>query len=73
MMRRMAERTLAEQLGGPLPEGIEALSEQHKQDLSAALREARHRQSKALAQAGEDSLKYVPALLRGAVRKVVGL
>jgi hypothetical protein len=69
----MAERTLADQLGGPLPDGIEALSDQHKQDLSTALRDARHRQAKALARAGEESLKYVPALLRGAVRKVVGL
>ncbi|WP_406641434.1 hypothetical protein [Amycolatopsis sp. WGS_07] len=69
----MAERTLAEQLGAPLPDGIEALSEQHKQDLSAALRDARHRQAQALARAGEESLKYVPALLRGAVRKAVGL
>ncbi|MBB4685892.1 hypothetical protein [Amycolatopsis jiangsuensis] len=69
----MAERTLADQLGGPLPEGIEALSEEHRQDLAAALRDARHRQAKALAHAGEEALKYVPALLRGAVRKAVGL
>ncbi|MGW7536659.1 hypothetical protein [Amycolatopsis sp. NPDC054798] len=69
----MAERTLAEQLGAPLPDGIESLSEQHKQDLAAALRDARHRQAHALARAGEESLKYVPALLRGAVRKAVGL
>ncbi|MEV6900937.1 hypothetical protein [Amycolatopsis sp. NPDC051372] len=69
----MAERTLAEQLGGPLPDGIEALPEDARQDLAAALRDARHRQAKALAQAGEDGLKYVPALLRGAVRKAVGL
>ena len=69
----MAERTLAEQLGGPLPEGIEALPEEQKRDLAEVLREARHRQAKALAEAGEEGLRYVPALLRGAVRKVVGL
>ncbi len=69
----MAERTLAEQLGGYLPVGIEALEEPERQDLANALHSARKRQAKALAEAGEEGLKYVPALLRGAVRKVVGL
>jgi HEAT repeat protein len=69
----MAERTLAEQLGGPLPEGIEALPEEQKRDLAEVLRDARRRQAKALGEAGEEGLRYVPALLRGAVRKVVGL
>ncbi|WP_410659002.1 hypothetical protein [Amycolatopsis sp. lyj-112] len=69
----MAERTLSGQLGGPVPAGIETLADDDKQDLSDALRDARHRQAKALAAAGEEGLKYVPALLRGAVRKVVGL
>jgi hypothetical protein len=69
----MAERTLAEQLGAPLPDGIDALPEADKRDLAEALREARHRQAKALGEAGEEGLRYVPALLRGAVRKVVGL
>ncbi|MEV4148099.1 hypothetical protein AB0J40_30840 [Amycolatopsis sp. NPDC049691] len=69
----MAERTLAEQLGGTLPGGIEALEEHERQDLADALRDARRRQAKALAEAGEEGLRYVPALLRGAVRKAVGL
>ncbi|ANN20271.1 hypothetical protein SD37_34865 [Amycolatopsis orientalis] len=69
----MAERTLSGQLGGPVPAGIEALADDEKQDLSDAVRDARHRQAKALAEAGEEGLKYVPALLRGAVRKAVGL
>ncbi|MEC3978935.1 hypothetical protein [Amycolatopsis sp. H20-H5] len=69
----MAERTLAEQLGGPVPDGIEALEEHEKQDLADALRDARRRQAEALGKAGEEGLKYVPALLRGAVRKAVGL
>ncbi|MFK0250504.1 hypothetical protein ACIQUM_37905 [Amycolatopsis azurea] len=69
----MAERTLSGQLVGPVPAGIEALADNEKQDLSDALRDARHRQAKALAEAGEEGLKYVPALLRGTIRKVVGL
>jgi hypothetical protein len=72
-MATMAERNLAEQIGKPLPAGIEALPEDEKQDLANALRAARHRQTAALAKAGEEGLKYVPAFLRGAVRKAVGL
>jgi hypothetical protein len=64
---------LADQLGGPLPEGIAALDDAAKQDLARALDDAQHRQTAALAKAGEEGLRYVPQLLRGAVRKVVGL
>jgi hypothetical protein len=66
-------RGLADQLGGTLPDGIEALDEAHKQVLAEALRGARRQQAVALSTAAEESLKYVPALLRGAVRKAVGL
>jgi len=66
-------RSLADQLGGPLPDGIAALDDAVKQDLAKALDHARRRQSAALVKAGEEGLRYVPALLRGAVRKVVGL
>lgn len=69
----MAARPLAEQLGGAVPAGIEALEPAEREDLAQALHDARKRQSMALAKAGEEGLKYVPALLRGAVRKVVGL
>lgn len=68
----MNERTLAEQLGS-LPGGIEALAEEHQRDLSRAVHDARRRQSAALAKAGDESLRYVPALLRPAIRKAVGL
>ncbi|GAB3473785.1 hypothetical protein [Amycolatopsis cihanbeyliensis] len=65
-------RPLAEQLG-PLPDGIAALDEEHQQALAEALRAARERQAAELATTAEESLKYVPALLRTAVRKAVGL
>jgi hypothetical protein len=68
----MNDRTLAGQLGG-LPEGVAALPDEYQQDLADALHEARRRQAKALAKAGNESLRYVPALLRPAVRKAVGL
>ncbi|GAA3851193.1 hypothetical protein GCM10022380_81510 [Amycolatopsis tucumanensis] len=69
----MAERTLAEQLGAEPPAGVAALDPAHQQDLADAVRSARRRQAAALAKAGNDALKFVPALLRPAVRKAVGL
>lgn len=68
----MNDRTLAAQLGG-LPEGVAALPVEHQQDLADALTEARRRQGRALAKAGDEALRYVPALLRPAIRKAVGL
>ncbi|WP_216214688.1 hypothetical protein [Amycolatopsis aidingensis] len=65
-------RPLDEQLG-PLPDGIATLPHEQRQELAEALRAARERQAAELATAAEESLKYVPALLRGAVRKAVGL
>ena len=63
---------LAGQLGD-LPESVAALPAEHQQDLADALREARRKQGAALAKAGDDALRHVPALLRPAVRKAVGL
>lgn len=68
----MANR-LAEVLGEAPPEGIRALSDERQQVLADAVRQARRNQAAALAKAGENSLKYVPAPLRGAVRKAAGL
>lgn len=65
--------SLSEQLGGRLPPGIEALSDEQHAVLAGAVRDARRRQAAALAHAGEESLRYVPPLLRGTVRKAVGL
>lgn len=72
-MGERPRRGLAEQLEGPLPAGIAALDESHQRDLADALRDARHQQAAALASASEEALGFVPPLLRGAVRKAVGL
>ncbi|PXY32591.1 hypothetical protein [Prauserella muralis] len=66
-------RDLAGLVGGPLPESIENLPDEHKRVLAEALREARRRQARALSEASEKSLSHVPFLLRGAVRKAAGL
>jgi hypothetical protein len=68
----MSGRTLAEQVG-ELPKGIEALPDEHRHDLADAVRAARHRQAAELAKAGDESLRFVPAPLRPAIRKAMGL
>jgi len=64
---------LGELLGARPPKGIEKLPEEQQHQLADTLQRARRAQAKALATAGEQSLRYVPAPLRGAVRKAVGL
>lgn len=66
-------KSLAERVDGELPEGIAALSAERRQWLSDALGEARREQGRELQAAAEDSLRFVPRLLRGPVRKAVGL
>ena len=63
---------LRAQLGGSAPESLRQLSADELADLSDAIRNARRRQGKALAEAGERALSHVPRLLRGPVRKIVG-
>ncbi|MGH3432149.1 MAG: hypothetical protein ACRDQB_04865 [Thermocrispum sp.] len=70
----MAERTpLTERVDGPLPAGVAALSDEHRQLLADAIGAARREQGLELAAAAENSLTYIPRLLRGPVRKAVGL
>ncbi|MPY84008.1 MAG: hypothetical protein GEV00_11950 [Actinophytocola sp.] len=68
-----ARRTLGERVTGELPDGIAALGEDDQQYLADALGAAKRSQREELAAAAEDSLRYVPKLLRGPVRKAVGL
>lgn len=68
-----AARTLSDQISGSLPAGIAALGPDDQQILADALRDARRRQAADLSEATEAGLKFVPALLRGTVRKAVGL
>lgn len=65
--------SLTEVLGASPPASIGALPEQQQRVLADVVRRARRNQAAALSKAGDDSLQYVPAPLRGAVRKAVGL
>ncbi|SFP04896.1 hypothetical protein SAMN05421810_101805 [Amycolatopsis arida] len=66
-------RDLAEQLGQEPPPGVAALPADQRELLATALADARRQQAAAIRAAAEESLRYVPALLRGAVRRAVGL
>lgn len=62
---------LSRELGGkPLPD-LGALEPDEIDALTQALRSARRNQQKQLQQAFEAALEHVPALLRGAVRKIL--
>jgi len=63
---------LRAQLGGTAPDALRRLSAAELTHLSQAIRGARRRESKAMAQAGERALGHIPRLLRGPVRKIVG-
>jgi hypothetical protein len=64
---------LEEELGSAVPDGLAGLGDADLQALAVALRDARRRHRAALDEAIEAGLGDVPALLRGAVRKAVGL
>jgi len=63
--------TLERELGAPLPDGLEALSAAELATLAELLAVARQRQAQELADGVEDSLNFVPRLMRGSVRKIL--
>lgn len=65
-------RYLREQLRSEPPEGLSALSGAHLRHLADAIGAARRRQAEALEAAGEQAFGYVPRLLRGPIRKILG-
>lgn len=67
-----AYEALRAQVGDPIPDGVRALRPEELRDLASAVQDARRRQTKALAQAGERALSHIPRLLRGPVRRIVG-
>jgi hypothetical protein len=65
-------RYLREQLRAEPPEALSALPGEHLRHLADAVSAARRRQSEALEAAGEQAFGYVPRLLRGPVRRMLG-
>lgn len=62
---------LAVEYGETLPPGLAGLTDDQRQFVAAAIDAARVRQARALADATENGLDFIPRLLRGPVRKVL--
>jgi hypothetical protein len=63
---------LERELRGTPPPGLERLSDTEQAHLAALIAGARHRQAAELAAAADRALRFVPRLLRGPIRKVLG-
>lgn len=66
-------KSLANSVTGALPAGIAGLDENDRAKLADMINTAVRQQAAELGEATEQSLRFVPKLLRGTVRKVVGL
>jgi hypothetical protein len=64
-------RAVRDQLGGPLPEALDALSDAELADLATALADAQRRQARALDAAIDHTLRYLPWPLSGIVKRVL--
>jgi hypothetical protein len=65
-------RALRRELRGDVPLGLAELDSEHLNQLAEAVADAKRRQAAEIAAAGDQALKYVPRLLRVAIRKVAG-
>lgn len=65
-------RFLREQLRTEPPQALSTLPGQDLRHLADAIGAARRRQAEALEAAGEQAFGYVPRLLRGPIRKILG-
>lgn len=63
---------LSAELRSDPPAGLARLNPDELEDLTAAIRDARKRQAAEIDAAGNRALGFIPRLLRGPVRKVVG-
>lgn len=67
------EDRLAGLLAGPLPAGVAALPAQHRADLADLVDAACAHRIEELTVAATDALDAIPAFLRPAIRRAVGL
>lgn len=72
-MTRADVELLARELGGDPPQAFNLLPSEAHAALIAALRAARSRQRNQLDEALTQALEHVPTLMRGPIRKILGL
>ena len=70
-MSTKALGALEAELGGRAPDGLDALDAQGLRALTVLLHDAKARQSEALDAAVDQSLEFVPRVMRGSVRKIL--
>jgi hypothetical protein len=58
------------ELAASPPAALGRLSPEQRDDLAAAIRDAKRRQAAALAAAGDQALGLIPRLLRGPIRRL---
>jgi hypothetical protein len=63
---------LEAQLGAPAPPGVAELPAAQLRHLAGSIHAARRRDTAELATAGDQAFAYVPRLLRGPIRKLLG-
>ncbi len=71
MSRKEALDALEAQLQAKPPSGLNRLSGDQLQDLTAAVREVRRLQAAELHAAGDKAFSQIPWLLRGPIRKIM--
>jgi len=59
------------QIGGPLPDGLHELTDDELADLATALADGHRKQSAALDDAIDHTLRYLPWPISGLVKKVL--
>jgi hypothetical protein len=64
---------LSTALGTPAPPDFDALNDQERAALAVAVDRAARERSALIDRAIDDSLRYLPALLRGAVKRALGM
>jgi hypothetical protein len=65
-------KALERELRAPAPAGVRRLGDAELLDLATAITDERHRQTAALAAAGEAAFGQLPRLIRIPLRKVLG-
>lgn len=63
---------LLEAIGAPMPE-LEVLSPDQQKQLAKDLHDAHTKHDQFLKKSMDDALEHIPRLLRGAVKKILGL
>ena len=71
-MDEQAFAGLEAQLGSTPPAGLARLHTDELSDLTAALRDARRRQAAEIDAVADRALSFIPRLLRGPIRRIVG-